>query len=156
MMEERAAVERVAAFFGLSAGEIAAVQAIGHVVECDAGQVILREGDEGDEAYVLLDGEVAITQGTGPSARDLGRARPNEVLGELALFGSGIRTATVRAIRPSRLLAIERQAFLALLHEYPSLAINLLRYQTRRLARAEAELHQLRARLSLPGRGCPP
>ena len=73
---------------------------------------------------------------------------PNEFFGERALFEKAVRTATVRAIRPTRVLTIDKKNFLGGIHEYPSLAFRIvetmshrLRDLTDRLARYEEDGH---------------
>jgi MFS family permease len=74
-----------------------------------AGATLLREGDPGDRAYLLEEGELVAEQG----GREIGRVRPGAVVGEIALLRDAPRMATVRAVTPSRLLTIERDEFIA-------------------------------------------
>lgn len=59
-----------------------------------AGTEVIREGDEADAAYILVEGTCEIQQGGGPIA-EIG---PGEVFGEAALLAGGRRTATVVAV----------------------------------------------------------
>jgi len=105
---------------------------------------VCEEGTEGNEAYLILSGEVEVTQGVGAATRQVRHLGPGELIGELAILGNGVRTATVRSLGQVRLLVIERERLLALLTQSPDLALCLLRKQTERLAQAEAELQRLR------------
>ncbi len=72
-------------------------------VEVPAGEVVFREGDHGDRFYILESGEVEI----------LGkRFGPGESFGEIALLRDVPRTATVTAVTPLVLQAIERDVFI--------------------------------------------
>jgi NADH dehydrogenase len=88
----------------------------------EAGQVIFREGDRGDWLYVVTDGEVEVVRrgedGAETSLRRLGRG---ECFGEIALVSDRPRTATVRALAPSNVLAVDREAFQALFATLPPL-----------------------------------
>ena len=58
-----------------------------------AGDVIIREGDEGDAAYFIVSGEVEVLIGSG--GRRLGVLGAGEVFGEMCLIEPGPRSATV-------------------------------------------------------------
>lgn len=63
------------------------------------GAVVTRQGDPGDEVYLLLDGVLAVEV----DGRRLGELGPGAVLGERALLEGGVRTSTVVATTPVRL-----------------------------------------------------
>lgn len=75
-----------------------------------AGKRIIREGDVGEQFYVIEDGEVAVDSGRGPVR--LGRGTH---FGEIALLRSIPRTATVTAARTTELVALRSEDFLAAL-----------------------------------------
>ena len=60
------------------------------------GEVILREGERGDDAYLIREGEVEIQRGD----RALGTNGPGSFIGEVAALTGSPRTATVRAKTP--------------------------------------------------------
>jgi CRP-like cAMP-binding protein len=72
------------------------------LVEFPAGAVIITEGKEGNQMYVVMEGEVSI------SLKDtlLATAKPGEIVGEMALINSDLRSATVTA--KTRLIAYWR------------------------------------------------
>ncbi len=72
------------------------------------GETVIREGDIGDRFYVVVDGQVAVLRG-GRQLRTLG---PGEDFGEIALLRRVPRTASVVALAPTELRALEREAFL--------------------------------------------
>jgi CRP-like cAMP-binding protein len=78
-------------------------------VEAPAGTQIMREGDVGDRFYVIAEGTVAITS----QGRLLAERGPGNYVGEIALLRDVPRTATVSAATDVRLLALEREDFLA-------------------------------------------
>ena len=75
----------------------------------EPGEFILRQGDEGDVVYVIVQGRVSVTR-DGEPLRDLG---PADVFGELALLLDVPRTATVVATEPVVLRTLAREPFLA-------------------------------------------
>jgi predicted MFS family arabinose efflux permease len=74
-----------------------------------AGAVLLRQGEEGDRAYLLVEGELVAEK----DGAEIGRIRPGGVAGEIALLRSAPRMATVKTVTPVRMLAIDRDEFLA-------------------------------------------
>jgi hypothetical protein len=82
-----------------------------HLIPSDVprGAVVIREGDAGDRFYVIVDGTADVSIAGAP-VRSLG---PGDHFGEIALLRNVPRTATVRAGSPLRLLALERDEFLA-------------------------------------------
>ncbi len=77
-------------------------------VRAEPGDAIVREGDDGDRYYVVVEGSVQVRQG----ARMVRRMGPGDGFGEVALIRSVPRTATVEAVEPSSLLALGRSVFL--------------------------------------------
>jgi len=94
-----------------------------------AGRTLFSEGESGSTMYVIVEGRVAVQAG-GRTLRTLGT---HEFFGELALIDNDTRSATVTAETELRLLRLEREDFLALLEESPSVAIEFSRALARRL-----------------------
>ncbi|HEX6488253.1 MAG TPA: cyclic nucleotide-binding domain-containing protein [Candidatus Dormibacteraeota bacterium] len=75
----------------------------------DAGQRIVRNGDQGDRLYVLLAGRVRVTPSGSPPVTLI----PGDYFGEIALLHDVPRTADVDAVDPAVTLGIDREAFVA-------------------------------------------
>lgn len=72
-----------------------------------AGDVLMREGDIGDRFLVLVEGSVEVTR----DGRPLATLGPGDGIGEIALLRRQVRTATVRALVPTRAYALGPEAF---------------------------------------------
>jgi CRP-like cAMP-binding protein len=72
------------------------------------GTTFIREGEPGDCAYLVADGELDVSVGGKPLAT-LGRC---DLVGEIALIRGGVRTATVAARRDARLYELDSETFL--------------------------------------------
>lgn len=76
-------------------------------VEFQKDSIIIREGEIGSIVYVLQEGKLEVTK----SGHVLSTISPGKVFGELAILYNCTRTATVRALGPCRLWAIDRHVF---------------------------------------------
>lgn len=84
-------------------------------LEVPAGAAIVRQGEAGDRYYVIADGEVSVAV-DGSLVREQG---PGEGFGEIALLRDVPRTASVVAIGPVVLYALDREAFLEAVTGHP-------------------------------------
>ena len=80
-------------------------------VDVPDGKVLMRQGDLGQEFFLIVDGRVRIER-DGSTINTLG---PGDFLGEVALLGEGHRTATAVTEGPARLLVISHRGFHSLL-----------------------------------------
>jgi EmrB/QacA subfamily drug resistance transporter len=107
-------------------GELAAVSTD---VKLARGEWLFKQGDEPDAIYVLRIGQLAVVRQLADSEPEtVNELTRGAVLGELALLSeTGRRGASVRAVRDSELIAIERDRFETLLGSEPELALGLMR-----------------------------
>ena len=82
-----------------------------------AGDVIIREGDEGDYYYLMDSGRAQVTRRVGGVDLPLAELKTGDVFGEEALLSDAKRNATVIMKSNGVLLRLGRQDFLALLKE---------------------------------------
>ena len=99
----------------------------------DAGKVLVREGEPGHEAFVIVDGSATVTR-KGETIATLGSG---DVVGELAPITGGVRTATVTADTSMELLVIGQREFAGLLDEVPGLAVLVLHNLAQRMIELE-------------------
>jgi CRP-like cAMP-binding protein len=91
----------------------------------DSGTDICTLGERGNELYFLLDGEAAMLTEDEPP-RYLTTIDAGEVVGEFSLLLDIPRVATIQAIAPSTLFAMNREGLRQLLTEYPHLEDSIL------------------------------
>ncbi len=84
--------------------------------------IVIREGEKGDELFIVLSGKVAVIR----SEQVLVYLGPGEHVGEMALIRSVPRSATVRAEGPAELIAIRRTDFFEILRKEHELAVKML------------------------------
>jgi putative ABC transport system ATP-binding protein len=100
----------------------------------DENQVVFRQGDSGDHAYVIIEGQAdVVLESTGgeSTVATLGR---NEVFGEMALLSKMPRTTTIRARTPLLLLSFSQDVFLRMVEENSEIASAIMRVLAGRLA----------------------
>ena len=90
-----------------------------------ADETLFRAGDPGDALYIVARGAVEILAGSSSVSQETNRiAQLGEgcAFGEMALLSGGLRTATVRSVEKTHLLAIEKRDFDHLIAIDPQLA----------------------------------
>jgi HEAT repeat protein len=103
-----------------------------------AGDTLCREGEIGDEMFILVEGEARITRGEGDKVRLLRIARPGEHIGEFAILRQQPRAASVIAQGGDiRVLALQCEAVKTILHERPEVAMAMLANLAERLSARE-------------------
>ena len=105
-----------------------------------ARSVIIREGDEADDFFVLVEGEAEVNAaGEAGVARVLGALTPPNYFGEIGLLARRPRTATVRAVSDCTLYRIKGDEFVDAL-TVASLSPATLGGARRRLAQTHPSL----------------
>lgn len=87
-----------------------------------AGEIIFREGDSGDDAYIIEEGCVEVSV----SSTQCTRINKGELFGEIALIDQQPRTATVRAVEHTVLIPIPRKLVKELLEKTDPVVRHLL------------------------------
>lgn len=105
---------------------------VSHLVlsRVEAGNIVVRQGEPGDRFFIVRSGSVEVER-DGEVLAHLGRG---ESFGEIALVLEVPRTATVRAIEPTEILALEAHDFRDLLAAYLGRAAELERLSHLRLS----------------------
>jgi CRP-like cAMP-binding protein len=117
------ALARTPLFGTLSRGELVALAKLTEDLEVEEGKVLAREGEIGQEFFVIVDGEVSVSR-DGREVRTLG---PGDFFGEIALiWDSPRRTATVTATTPLRFFVLTRQAFRSVIEHHPEIEKRVL------------------------------
>lgn len=83
-------------------------------VRVEPGAVIVRQGAPADKFFIIVEGAVEVLREEDGASRPLATLRGGQFFGEMAILRDIPRTATVRAVAPTTLLTMERDAFKAL------------------------------------------
>jgi CRP-like cAMP-binding protein len=123
------ALKRAPLFEGLSKKELTELARVTEDLEVPAGGVLCKEGETGQEFFVIVDGETDITShGKSVAARGGG-----DFVGEIALLEDTTRTATVTAKTPLRVFVLTGQDFRRLVREQPGVEQKVMRALARRV-----------------------
>jgi CRP-like cAMP-binding protein len=124
---------QVQLFSTCSKRDLAKIAALGDEVDVRAGKVLMRQGEPGHEAFVILNGRAKATV-RGKMTTHMG---PGECFGEMALLHSAPRSATVTAESDMHLLVLHSRAFSTLLADVPSVTKNVLAAMAERVRGTE-------------------
>ena len=111
--------------------------------ECADGEIICRQGDPGDCMFVIQAGRAEALREEGGTQIVVGQLKAGDVFGEMAIFDRQPRSATVRAKGDTRVLTLDKRAFLRRVHEDPSLAFQILQRMSQRIRDLNEELSRL-------------
>ncbi len=114
---------------------IRAVLAQGQLLEFGPGDVVFRQGDQGERLFVVKTGvlEVLAASADGADPVPVAYLGAGEVAGELALLTGSARSATVRSPERAEVFAIDKAVFFDLMDELPAFARNLCVVLARRV-----------------------
>jgi NTE family protein len=94
------------------------------------GRPLFKTGEPADALYLLVSGSLGVFDGPTRLVQQIGAGMS---VGETSLLGGDARHRTVRALRDSELLRLDRAAFEALLRRHPDLLLQLARDTVARL-----------------------
>ena len=106
----------------------------------NAGEVLFRQGDAADSAYIILEGTVEIMVWTASGSLHINSIGQHEILGETGMFGDLPRSATAVAKTRVEVLRVPSDLFRGMIHRSPDAALQLSHVLAQRLARTTAQL----------------
>ncbi|MGH2927684.1 MAG: Crp/Fnr family transcriptional regulator [Solirubrobacteraceae bacterium] len=147
----------VPVFSMLAEGDLAQIAEVAVPRSFAAGEMVFREGDDGDTCYVLRCGRVrAVREHSDGRTITLATFGAGELFGELAMFGDERRSATVEALEDTGTAAILGRDMRRLLRAHAEIAVKLLgtlgqrlRDTNERLARQSFQTVQSRVAAAL-------
>ncbi len=116
-------------------------------LEFQPGEQIFRQGERGDAAFIILEGEAEVFAETEEGPMRVARLGKNDIIGEIAILCDVPRTATVIAAGPLVTLRISKDAFFNLVTQFPEVAIGVMHELASRLHQTTQRLIEASARL---------
>jgi CRP/FNR family transcriptional regulator, cyclic AMP receptor protein len=113
------------------------------------GEALFHEGDVGDAAYILLEGDADVMVRTPRGEMRVATLGQNDIVGEIAILCDVPRTATVVARERLVTLRVSKDGFFNLVTQFPTVGVEImhelasrLHQTTQQLGDAKAKLHQ--------------
>lgn len=79
------------------------------------GEVVFKQGDTGNEMYIVRSGKVKIFRTKDGKETMLAHLKPDDFFGEMAFFGDQPRSASVVAVGETTLQVVDKRAFMHLI-----------------------------------------
>ncbi len=132
-LEKTILLKHVELFQNIPARDISHLAQIAREVELKAGDTLFREGEPGDDMFVIAEGQIRIhtTEGV-----EITRLQKGQVLGEMAILDRDPRSASASAVENSVLLRITRTEFFELMASRIEIMEGIIQMLTLRLRNA--------------------
>jgi CRP/FNR family transcriptional regulator len=132
---------RVSIFSGLNEEQLLDLASVAVPRSWRAGEIIFREGDAGDTCYVVQEGCVRVTRNHSDGRTiTLAELRAGELFGDLAMFDTERRSATVEAAQDTSAVALLAGDMRRLLLRHPEISLKLLAAFADRLKEANERI----------------
>lgn len=127
-------------FPNISPEDLVYVADLARVRDFSSGEAIVHEGCLEHTFYIVLDGQVEVVKRMGDEEQRLDLKTPGQFFGEMSLIEDVPRSATVRTLRPCRLLEIDDHVFDSLLERQPSVALTIVRQLSANLRKTDQDI----------------
>jgi CRP-like cAMP-binding protein len=151
IQDEVSVLRRIPLFAHINAQKLKLLAFTSERIVFEAGQTLFLQGDEGDAAYVIIDGRADVLVNASQGPVSVAQMERNAIVGEVAILCDVPRTATIKAITRLDTLRITKAQFLQLLTEFPELSIEIMKILGMRLGRTTIELSEARVKLRALG-----
>tara|TARA_B100001287_G_C22569700_1_gene475628 strand:+ start:75 stop:758 length:684 start_codon:yes stop_codon:yes gene_type:complete len=143
-MEKIELLQSVSIFWDLNENDL------GHIADkmvakhFENGNYIFLEDSQGEQCFFVLEGSVKVTR-LSKDGREVILAMLNEgdFFGEMSLLDGESRSANVIALEKTKVLTLDRNDFIAVVNDYPQIAVQLLKELARRLRKSDRQIASL-------------
>lgn len=137
-------LQSVALFWDLKKEELGYISEKMVSRKYESGNYIFMEESDGEQCFFVVKGSVKVTR-LSKEGREVILAMLNQgdFFGEMSLLDGESRSANVIALEKTEVLTLNRKDFLIVLHEYPKIAIQLLKELASRLRKSDRHIASL-------------
>lgn len=107
--------------------------------------LIVQQGESSSAMYVVQEGQVEVFRVTDGREVSLVILPAGEPFGEMGLVDGEVRSASVRAVSPARVLTVDKKTFLRRVHEDPAVAFRIMQKLCHRIRQLDFEITRLRS-----------
>ncbi len=111
-------------------------------------QTICQQGDIGDAAYVIVNGEAKVMIDTPQGPLQVATMGKNDFVGEIAILCDVPRTASVIATSELETLKITKDLFFRLVTEFPTMAVEIMRDLASRLEQTNVQVAEANRKIA--------
>ena len=133
-------VEKLHLFKRISQEDMSLVYAAGKYHKYKAGEIIVKEGEPGEDLFLLVSGDVQVVSRAAGVSVELGRLSRGAIFGEVGFLTRKPRTAMILALNSVEIISFSRTDLDLVLQKYPKVRKTL---QTMMTARAEKTIEAL-------------
>lgn len=108
-----------------------------------AGMVLFREGDEGDELFIIQTGSVKISKKAKNAETILATLKAGDFFGEMSMFTDKKRSATATVMEKSEILTFKKTSFHFMIEQNQDFALTMIKTMSERLYRADQKIGEL-------------
>ena len=143
-MEKIELLQSVSIFWDLNEDELGYIADKMVAKHFENGNYIFFEDSEGEQCFFVLQGSVKVTR-LSKDGREVILAMLNEgdFFGEMSLLDGESRSANVIALEKTKVLTLDRNDFIAVVNDYPQIAVQLLKELARRLRKSDRQIASL-------------
>ncbi len=128
--------KKVPLFADLSPLDLKQVAAISEETVFSDGDVLAEQGEQGDEMFVIVSGEVRVCISKDGQEKEVARRKMGEYVGELSIVNREPRIASLIASGDVRALCIDQKSFEGLIRERPEVSLFVIKVLSKRLKEA--------------------
>ncbi len=139
LIEQILFLENVPIFKDLSVDELGRIAGITKTERYEEGELLFKEGDTGDQAYIIISGKIEIYLTMDNDKKIIAEFQTGDCFGEMSLFDGFPRSASARVLEPSILSVYSKEDLLTVIDRYPSIAIRIIEVLSRRLRKTRAK-----------------
>ena len=104
-------LKSVSLFASMGRKELESVERLADTLDIEAGRTLLKQGDHGNEMYVIATGSVRVER----NGKEIATLGPGQAVGEMSLLSEGPRLATVTTLEPTTVFVLGHREFHTLL-----------------------------------------
>ncbi|MEM7671130.1 MAG: cyclic nucleotide-binding domain-containing protein [Pseudomonadota bacterium] len=147
-----AVMQETPVFRKLDPKRLRVVAMMGETLSYRSGERLFEAGDEGDSAFVILDGRVDVVLPVEGGEVAVAVLETGEIFGEIAALTCQPRTSGIIAHDDLSVLRLDRQTILSLMREFPDISLELIRVVADRLKDTSNQLAHTQNQLERLGR----
>jgi len=144
-------LRNVPLFRNLDAAKLKLLAFTGERLTYGEGDSLFRQGDSGDCAYVIVEGEADIIINSPGGPITVAKVKQNDWVGEIAILCDVPRTATITATSKLITLRISKDVFFQLVMQFPQMSVEVMRELAFRLERTNRQLQEAVGKLKEAG-----